>query len=571
MNIYHYIKEDIINIVQQLKSQSILSQLQAIDNLTLEAPKDAAFGDMSTNVAMVLAKPNNLKPKELAEIIANKIQDLPKVESVAVAGAGFINITLKKDVWYLVIKEILKAGSSYGDSNLGKNEKVNLEYVSVNPTGPMHIGHARAAVFGDALAMLLIKCGFEVTKEYYINDAGKQIDYLAESTFLRYQQIHGMEVEFGENMYPGEYLISVAAALTAKYQANLLDYASPAEIMPLIKPFVIEAMMNLIKTDLAGLGIVHDVFTSEESLHKKNKIEQAVAILVEKDLVYHGVLELPKGKSAKDWEERKQLLFKSTAFGDDIDRALQKSDGSWTYFAADLAYILDKVERGFNSMIMVLGADHVGYTKRTKAATQALTTAVIDVKICQLVKLMRDGAPFKMSKRSGNFITLRDVLEMVGKDAMRFMMLIRKNDQEIDFDVVKVQEQSKDNPIFYVQYAHARCQSIIRSSKINLTHEVLHHLVADEELQLIKFLALWPKIVEASAIHHEPHRVVFYLQELAALFHSLWHKGKTNKDFRFIIAENDDLSLARLMLIKSVAIVIASALAVLNIEPINEM
>jgi arginyl-tRNA synthetase len=571
MNIYHYIKEDIINIVQQLKSHSMLSQLQALDNLTLEAPKDATFGDMSTNVAMVLAKQNNLKPKELAEIIANKIQGLPKVESVVVAGAGFINITLKKDVWYLVIKDILQAGRSYGDSNLGKNEKINLEYVSVNPTGPMHIGHARAAVFGDALAMLLIKCGFEVTKEYYINDAGKQIDYLAESTFLRYQQIHGMEVEFGENMYPGEYLISVAAALTAKYQANLLDYASPAEIMPLIKPFVIEAMMNLIKTDLADLGIVHDVFTSEESLHKQNKIEQAVAILVEKDLVYHGVLELPKGKSAKDWEERKQLLFKSTVFGDDIDRALQKSDGSWTYFAADLAYILDKVERGFNSMIMVLGADHIGYTKRTKAATNALTTAVIDVKICQLVKLMRDGAPFKMSKRSGNFITLRDVLELVGKDAMRFMMLIRKNDQEIDFDVVKVQEQSKDNPIFYVQYAHARCQSIIRSSTVNLTHEVLHHLVADEELQLIKFLALWPKIVEASAINHEPHRVVFYLQELAALFHSLWHKGKTNKDFRFIIAENDDLSLARLMLIKSVAIVIASALAVLNIEPINEM
>jgi arginyl-tRNA synthetase len=574
MNIFNKLKQEIIDIIIQLKSENIIKFADNISAITIDSSKNPAHGDIATNAAMVLAKNNTIKPQDLAAIIATRMAKIKYVISTDIAGAGFINIKLDNQIWYEVVESILKSGTHYGDSNIGDNKRINLEYVSVNPTGPMHIGHARAAVFGDALAGLLKKCSYDVTKEYYINDAGNQIDALADTCFLRYKEALGEEVNKDEMTYPGEYLIDVGLLLKDKYSTKLLNIEQN-ERVKLIKEFAINAMMDLIKEDLAQMAIFHDIFTSEHKLHLEKKVDQALEILKSKNLIYKGVLEAPKGKLLEDWEERQQLLFKSSEFGDDTDRALQKSDGSWTYFGAELAYVSDKLLRGFDSLIMVLGADHGGYVKRTCALVKALSDsgAEIDIKLCQMVKFVKDGQPLKMSKRAGNYITVRDVVEMVGKDAMRFMMLIKKNDMALDFDVEKVREQSKDNPIFYVQYASARCHSIIRLSpqKLDDNYCLLKKITSDAEINLIKLLATWPKIVEAAALHREPHRIVFYLQELAASFHNLWNRGKDQKDMRFIIENDDEISKARLMIVHGVAIVIASGLAVLSIDPVNEM
>jgi arginyl-tRNA synthetase len=574
MNIFNKIKQEIIDIIASLKSENIIKSDDNISAITLDSSRDPTHGDMACNAAMILAKNNGMKPQELASIIASRITNIKGVVSAEVAGAGFINIKLKSDIWYEVIESILKLGKNYGDSDIGANERINLEYVSVNPTGPMHIGHARAAVFGDALAGLLKKCSYDVVKEYYINDAGNQIDVLAATCFLRYKEALGEKINTDDMGYPGEYLIDVGVALKEQYADKLL-HMQIDERVKIIKEFAVRAMMENIRGDLSQMGIFHDIFTSEYKLHQEKKIDQALEILKSKDLIYRGILEAPKGKLLEDWEEREQLLFKSSQFGDDTDRALQKSDGSWTYFGAELAYVGDKLARGFKNLIMVLGADHGGYVKRTAALVKALSDskAGIDIKLCQMVKFVKDGQPLKMSKRAGNYITVSDVVEMVGKDAIRFMMLIKKNDMALDFDVEKVREQSKDNPIFYVQYAHARCQSIIRLStqKLDDNYQVLKKITSDAEIDLIKLLANWPKMVEAAAYHHEPHRIVFYLQELASSFHSLWNRGKDQKDMRFIIENDDELSKARLMMVHAVAGVIASGLSILSIEPVNEM
>lgn len=574
MNIFNRIKQEIINIIIQLKSEQIIQYDDNIGSIALEISKNPLHGDMATNAAMVLAKNNKMKSHDLASIIACRITKIKNVISAEVAGAGFINITLDNQIWHEIVQSILILKKNYGDSNIGNNQEVNLEYVSVNPTGPMHIGHARAAVFGDVLAMLLKKCSYKVTKEYYINDAGNQIDILAHSCLLRYKEAIGEKINLSEMGYPGEYLINVGLLLKAQYGDKLL-HIEKVEQLQIIKKIAVEIMMQIIKNDLAQMGIFHDIFTSEHQLHQEKKIDQALEILSSKNLIYRGILAAPKGKISEDWEEREQLLFKSSQFGDDTDRALQKSDGSWTYFGAELAYVNDKLSRGFKSLIMILGADHGGYIKRTKALVKALSDnkVEIDIKLCQMVKFVKNAQPLKMSKRAGNYITTKDVLEIVGKDAVRFMMLVKTNDMALDFDIEKVKEQSKDNPVFYVQYAYARCQSIIRLSpqKLDNNYKVLDKITSNLELDLIKFLAIWPKVVETAAIYKEPHRIVFYLQELAANFHSLWNKGKDQKDMKFIIENDDELSKARLMIIYAISYVIASGLSVLNIDPANEM
>jgi arginyl-tRNA synthetase len=582
MNIFNHLKENINTTLNNLVTSGKLPEGLSFDAVTAEPPRDPSHGDVSTNAAMVIAKKAGKSPKELAELILPELKKFPEVESAEIAGAGFINMRLKSDIWYDVLLEILKSGLSYGNSDMGKGERVNVEYVSANPTGPMHIGHARGAVYGDALALLLLKAGYNVTKEYYINDAGAQIDVLAKSSYLRYREALGETIEIPAGLYPGEYLKTVGESLAQKYGRDLLD-KSEKEWLPLVRQFAVDSMLIMIKKDLADLGIVHDVFTSEKAIQDSGKIEQALETLDKKGLLYQGVLEPPKGKKPDDWEERKQTLFRSTDFGDDIDRALKKSDGSYTYFSSDIAYHLDKIQRGFNRMVLVLGADHGGYIKRMKSAVSALSDkqAELDIKISQLVNFMEDGVPMKMSKRAGTFTTVRDVLEEVGKDVIRFIMLTRKNDAVLDFDLKLVKEQSKDNPVFYVQYANARARSVLRNAAAeapeavalskNIRKEHLKLLDSEAELTMIKFMASWPRIVEAAAAANEPHRIAFYLQELAAEFHSLWNKGKDDAILRFIIKENKELTAARLAMLEAMIAVIASGLFIFNIEPVREM
>jgi len=485
--------------------------------------------------------------------------------------------------WQKQIQVILKEGKSYGNSSVGAGRKVNVEYVSANPTGPMHVGHGRGAVYGDALALLLIKAGFNVTKEYYINDAGAQVDVLARSVFLRYREACGENIgEIPEGLYPGDYLVPVGEALAREYGKKWLG-APEQEWLVSVRSFTITCMMALIKEDLAQLGIHHDVFTSERELTNSGRIEEALRLLQDKGLIYVGVLEPPKGKAPDDWEPREQTLFKSTQFGDDIDRAIKKSDGSWTYFAPDIAYHYDKFKRGHELMVDVLGADHGGYAKRIQAAVKALTDgkASLEVKLCQLVKFLRAGEPVKMSKRKGTFMTVREVVEEVGSPVFRFIMLTRKNDAALDFDFVKVMEQSKDNPVFYVQYAHARAKSALRNGAQEAgvawafsespTMEQIARLTHPAELELIRFLSSWPRLVEAAALAYEPHRIAFYLQELAAHFHGLWNLGNGDISLRFIQKDAIDLTAARLALVRAVATVIASGLMVLGVEPVEEM
>jgi arginyl-tRNA synthetase len=557
--------------------------------VVVEPPRDATHGDMATNAAMVLAKDAKVKPRDLADKIAEKLRADDLVASVEVAGPGFINLTLKPQVWAGELLTMLREGASYGKSASGRGAKVNVEYVSANPTGPMHVGHCRGAVFGDALGSLLQFAGYDVTREYYINDAGAQVDVLARSAFLRYREALGESIgEIPEGLYPGDYLVPVGQALAAEHGDKLK--AMPENVwLPIVRPKAIAMMMDMIKGDLAALNIKHDVFFSERSLIEtgNNKVTETIDFLRSKGDIYEGRLPPPKGKPVDDYEDRIQTLFRATAYGDDVDRPLIKSDGGYTYFASDIAYHKNKIDRGFLDMIDVFGADHGGYIKRMQAAVKGVSggKAALDVKVVQLVRLLRAGEPVKMSKRSGDFVTLREVVDEVGSDAVRFMMLFRKNDAVLDFDLAKVLEQSKDNPVFYVQYGHARGHSIFKNAR-EMVPELPEHdaarsawledapvalLTDPAELDLLKRLALYPRIVEAAAVAHEPHRIAFYLYDLASEFHALWTKGRDLPYLRFIMTNDAVITRARLAMVQGVVSVLASGLAVLGVHAPTEM
>jgi len=572
-----------------LAGEGVLPNGMDLSRVVVEPPRDASHGDMATNAAMVLAKEAKTKPRDLAERIAAGLRADPLVAKVEVAGPGFINMTLKTDVWAGALRALLGAGPDYGRGAIGAGEKVNVEYVSANPTGPMHVGHCRGAVFGDALASLLAFAGYDVAREYYINDAGAQVDVLARSALLRYREALGETIgEIPEGLYPGDYLKPVGQALADEYGDRLLQEPA-ATVLPRVRRKAIAAMMEAIRGDLAALNIKHDVFFSERSLIEgdSDRVAATIAFLRDKGDVYEGRLPPPKGAPVEDWEDREQTLFRATAYGDDVDRPLLKSDGSYTYFASDIAYHKTKYDRGFRNLVDVWGADHGGYIKRVQAAIKAVTdgNAELDVKIVQLVKLLRNGEPVKMSKRSGDFVTLREVVDEVGSDAVRFMMLFRKNDAVLDFDLAKVIEQSKDNPVFYVQYGHARGHSIFRNARevlpdlpeddglrvASLLKAQLERLTDPAELDLIRRLALYPRIVESAALAHEPHRVAFYLYDLASEFHAHWTKGRDAPHLRFIINNDAEITLARLALVQGVVSVLASGLAVLGVHAPAEM
>jgi arginyl-tRNA synthetase len=556
---------------------------ELVARAVVEPPRDAGHGDLSSNAAMVVAKPLGKNPREIATALAEHFKSDPDVASVEVAGPGFLNFRLNEPVWHRVLKAIDVQGEAFGKADLGHGQKVNVEYVSANPTGPMHVGHTRGAVFGDALASLLAYVGYDVTREYYINDAGGQIEVLAQSAFLRYREALGEVIEIPRGLYPGDYLKPVGEELASQF-AGQLRYVPETEWMPTVKAHVLRAMLELIKTDLANLGVKHDVFFSEQTLHGQGgDIDLTLDWLREQGLVYQGTLEPPKGQVDEDWEAREQTLFRAKDFGDDTDRALVKSDGSYTYFAADIAYHRNKYLRGFNDMINVLGADHSGYVKRLQAAVKAVSggEAAIDVKIMQLVRLMRNGEPVTMSKRSGDFIRLSDLVEEVGADAVRFMLLFRRNEQAMDFDFALVKEQSRDNPVFYVQYAHARTCSVFRTAESELpalelsgeelSKAPLERLVSPADIELIKVLAQWPRTVSAAALAHEPHRIAFYLYELAAAFHGFWAKGKDDRTLRFVNPEDLKLTLARLALVDAVRQVLVNGLTVLGVSAPDEL
>ncbi len=577
MNIYASINEAIKSLAL---AQYAGTNVDKIDDVP---PKEAGHGDIATNAAMVLAAQTKQKPRDIAEALLPLIQALPQVAKAEIAGPGFINITLADSVWQQTVADMIAAGDGYGASKMGAGKKVNVEYVSANPTGPMHVGHGRGAVFGDALATLMQKAGYTVTREYYVNDAGGQVDKLAESAYLRYREANGEAIgDIPAGLYPGDYLQPVGRGIAAIFGDSLMDKPRE-EWLPTVRDFTLEAVMAMIKDDLAILNIKHDVFVSERAITAAGKVEEAIATLDKKGLIYTGILEAPKGKTPDDWEPRPQTLFKATLFGDDVDRAIKKSDGSWTYFAPDIAYHYDKCQRGFDQLIDVFGADHGGYVKRIKAAVKALSDdkVGIDVKLCQLVKFLRNGEPAKMSKRAGTFVTVREVVEEVGAGAFRFIMLTRKNDAPLDFDFAKVMEQSKDNPVFYVQYAHARCCSILRNGANELPEAValadkpnaalFAHISHPAELALVRLLASFPRMVESAANAFEPHRIAFYLQDVAAEFHSFWNLGNDDLSLRFLQKDDVEKTASKLVLAKAVRNVIASGLRVLGTEPLEEM
>jgi arginyl-tRNA synthetase len=571
--------------VQQLKHDGVVPHDASVAGIALEPPKDASHGDLATNAAMVLAKPARLAPRTLAERIVPLLASDPHIESVEIAGPGFINLTLALSFWPSVLRMVLEQGDGYGRSAIGKGKVVNVEYVSANPTGPMHVGHCRGAVFGDALASLLAFTGFEVTREYYVNDAGAQVDALARSAYLRYREALGEEIgEIPEGLYPGDYLKPVGTLLVEQHGRELLAMPE-SEWLPIVRDASLRTMLAMIESDLAELDIRHDVFFSERSLidGPRDEVAETIADLKSKGLVVAGRLPPPKGKIDDDWEDREQLLFRSTAFGDDMDRPLVKSDGGYTYFASDMAYHRDKFRRGFSTMIDVWGADHSGHVKRMQAAIAALTDgkAELDIKLCQLVRLFRGGEPVKMSKRAGTFVTLREVVDEVGPGPVRFMMLYRKNDAPLDFDFVKVTEQSRDNPVFYVQYAHARASSVLRNVRDvfpdldlgggALAQSDLDRLSDAAEVVLIRKIAQFPGIVEASAQAHEPHRMAFYLYDIAAEFHALWNRGKDSPQLRFIYETDRELTRARVALVVATKQVLASGLGILGVKAMHEM
>ncbi len=591
MNIFAVLKSSIDAAAAALMAEGLLPPDLDLSKIGAEPPREAGHGDVTTNAAMVLSKPAGKPPKDIAALLIEQLKKLPDVVAVHIAGPGFINLKLNDDIWRGALRDVLKEGVAYGDAKIGKGEKINVEYVSANPTGPMHVGHARGAVVGDALARLLAKAGFAVTKEYYINDAGGQVDHVARALRARYLQALGKLSEDDvqgmlarkEIMYGGAYLIPVAEKLKARDGDKWAKVDDEKAWIPPLRDFTVAYMMEAVKEDLAALGVQHDIFSSEKALVSAGKVDAALAYLESQGLTYTGVLEPPKGKTPDDWEPRPQLLFKATQFGDEVDRPVKKSDGSWTYFAGDIAYHKDKVDRGFYNLINVWGADHGGYVKRVQAALKALTAdkGKLDVQLAQMVRVLNNGEPVKMSKRAGTFVTMRDLIDEVGKDVVRFIMLTRKNDAPLDFDYAKVMEKSRENPVFYVQYAHARGRSVFRHAKemfasadlsdAGLAKADLTRLTDSDELGVMRALANWPRTVEGAALAHEPHRVAFYLYDLASQFHALWNKGNDAAELRFLQAGDQNVSVARLALVRGVGLVIASGLAVFGVEPVEEM
>jgi arginyl-tRNA synthetase len=571
MNLFADIRGLVIASLDALVAEGALPGGLDYANVAVEPPRDPAHGDMATNAAMVLAKPAGMKPRDIAEGLAAKFGADARIVSAEVAGPGFLNLRLDPGVWAGLVEGIL-ADAAYGTSEMGQGQKVNVEYVSANPTGPLHVGHTRGAVFGDALASLLAYSGHDVTREYYINDGGAQVDVLARSVYLRYLEAHGQEVAFEDGTYPGDYLIEVGEALKSKVGDAFVGKPE-ADWLDEVREFATEAMMDLIRADLAALGVEMDVFFSEKSLYGTGRIEAAIEDLRGKDLIYKGTLEPPKGKLPEDWEPREQTLFKSTDYGDDVDRPIMKSDGAWTYFAPDIAYHYDKVTRGFDQLIDVFGADHGGYVKRMKAAVAALSEnkVPLDIKLTQLVKLYKNGEPFKMSKRAGTFVTLRDVVDEVGPGVTRFIMLTRKNDAPLDFDFDKALEQSKDNPVFYVQYANARVHSVLRKAADMGVQPGAPSLTDEAEIKVAQKLAEWPRLVEIAARTHEPHRIAFYLYELASEFHALWNKGNDTPALRFLDESDAQATAAKIALPKAVSVVISAGLGILGVTPLEEM
>ena len=580
MNVFTEVEARVRAALEELKSEGTLPADLALPDFEAEPPRDASHGDIAVNAALVLAKAAKMKPRDIAEALKRKLDAHDDIQKIEVAGPGFLNITFKTGVWHELVRTILRAGERYGAGSARGEGKLNIEYVSANPTGPMHVGHCRGAVFGDALANLLVFAGYDVTREYYINDAGGQVNVLARSAYLRYREALGEEIgAIPEGLYPGDYLKPVGEALAEEHGPSLLNM-SEEQWLPIVRSFAIEKMLAMIKGDLAALNIRHDVFFSEASLQSngKDQIKAAIEELRKKGLIYEGKLEKPKGHDDDDWEDRVQTLFKSTAFGDDEDRALQKSDGSYTYFAGDVAYHYDKLSRGFRHLINVFGADHVGYIPRIKAVVAALSdkSADLDVKVVQLVRLFKAGEPYKMSKRAGTFVTLRDVVDEVGRDPVRYMMLYRKNQETLDFDFAKVTEQSKDNPVFYVQYAHARSASVLRNAAEQiagfdisigaLQQADLSRLTDPGEIDLVKRLASFPRLIDGAASAHEPHRLAFYLYDLASALHSQWTRGNDSPHLRFIQSNDGVATSARLALIAATKTVIKSGLEILGVE-----
>ncbi|WP_101066254.1 arginine--tRNA ligase [Roseovarius salinarum] len=580
MNLFSETRGLVVDSLAAMQAEGALPAGLDFANVTVEPPRDPAHGDMATNAAMVLAKPAGAKPRDIAATLAPMLAADARIESADVAGPGFINLRLAASAWHEVLRTALAAGDDFGRSAMGQGTRVNVEYVSANPTGPLHVGHTRGAVFGDALASLLDFAGYAVTREYYINDGGAQVDVLARSVYLRYLEAHGQAVAFEDGTYPGDYLIGVGEALAAQVGDAYVDQPEAVWLAE-VRAFAINAMMGMIRDDLAALGVEMDTFFSEKSLYGTGRIEEALDALEARGLLYKGVLEPPKGKTPEDWEPREQTLFRSTAFGDDVDRPIAKSDGSWTYFAPDIAYHYDKVSRGFDMLIDVFGADHGGYVKRMKAAVAALTDGQVplEIKLCQLVKLYKNGEPFKMSKRAGTFVTLRDVVDQVGADVTRFVMLTRKNDAPLDFDFDKVLEQSKDNPVFYVQYAHARVCSVLRKAQAagiavddaTLAGADLSILTHEAELALARKIAEWPRQVEIAARMGEPHRVAFYLYDLASELHALWNLGHDNPGLRFLQEGDAATSAAKIALARAATVVISAGLGILGVTPAQEM
>ena len=573
MNIFNYFESEFHAIIKTLTADGSVPAGLDTSRVVFELPRDVSHGDLACNAAMVMAKPAGMKPRDLAELFAASLRQCDGVISVEIAGPGFINIAVEPVLWTREIANILAAGERYGSNDSGKGAAVNVEYVSANPTGPLHAAHARGAVLGDSLAGLLAFCGYDVTREYYTNDAGSQVDVLARSAYLRYCEASGDDIgTIPAGLYPGSYLVDVGVDLAAKY-GDTLKAMDEAEWLPIVRSFAIDAMMDGIREDLLGLGIKMDVFASERALVENGAVQSAIVKLEADGHVYRGILEPPKGKEPEDWEPREQLLFRATAFGDDTDRPLQKSDGGWTYFASDVSYHLDKLNRTGGSLIDIFGADHGGYVKRMMASVEALSGQknTLDIKLCQMVNLMENGTPVKMSKRAGTFVTVRDVIEAVGADVIRFIMLTRRSDQTLDFDYAKVTEQSRDNPVFYVQYAHARACSVLRQSSELAAEANLARLTAPQELALVKQLTSWPKMVISAANSHEPHRIAFYLMDLASAFHSLWTAGREDPSLRFKVDDDAELTAARLWLVKATSLVIRSGLSVLSIDAREEM
>lgn len=579
MNFFHSFRNHILKALENLVQRELLPQGLEFGKVTTEPPRDPSHGDLSTNAALILAREAHKTPQELAQLMSEELKNLPFVADVSVAGPGFINIKLSPDFWYHQLLTILEKKTEYGASSLGLGEKINLEYVSANPTGPLHAGHGRVAVVADVLANLLEKIGYRVLREYYVNDAGGQAEILAKSTYLRYLEALGETIgEIPAGYYPGAYLKEVGQALVERDDRKWLGQAEKEWLEP-FREFAVNALMHEIRIDLERIGIMHEVFTSEAELCATGAVEEAIRFLTERGLIYEGVLPPPRGKTTEDWECRSQLLFRSTQFGDDMDRALQKADGSWTYFARDIAYHYDKFRRGYTQMINVWGADHVGTVKRVISAVKAITEEKghLDIILCQIVNFTEGGQPVKMSKRAGTFIEIRDVVEKVGKDAFRFMMVSRKSDAHLDFDFQKVLEKTRDNPVFYIQYAHARCYSVMRMAQDfiteapNTTAESLQLLTDEDELKLLKMLAGWPRQVEIAALAREPHRLCYFLYEIAQQFHMLWNKGKDNALLRFIVHQDPELTKARLAMIQGVAHVIASGLELFGVTPLQEM